>query len=71
MFRICGRTLDERGDVVNVAIARCTFEERNNAVLYLNKLTQLLRPNAGYENEQDYWWVRNKEDVVTRYTIQS
>lgn len=71
MFRICGLTLDEQGDVVNVAIARCTFEERNNAVLYLNKLTQLLRPNAGYENEQDYWWIRNKEDVVTRYTIQS
>ena len=71
MFRICGLTLDEQGDVVNVAIARCAFEERNNAVLYLNKLTQLLRPNAGYENEQDYWWIRNKEDVVTRYTIQS
>ena len=71
MFRICGLTLDEQGDVVNVVIARCTFEERNNAVLYLNKLTQLLRPNAGYENEQDYWWIRNKEDVVTRYTIQS
>ena len=35
MFRIFGRTLSERGDVVNTAIARCTFEKRNNAVSYL------------------------------------
>jgi hypothetical protein len=69
MFRICGRTLDEQGNVADTATARCTFEERNDAVSFLNKLTQLLRPNAGYEGEQDYWWVRNK-DVVTRYTIQ-
>ena len=55
MFRICGRTLDE---------------QRNNAVSYLNKLTQLLRPDAGYDDERDYWWVRNK-DLVIRYTIQS
>jgi hypothetical protein len=70
MFKICGRTLDVHGDVVNTSIARCTFDERDNAVLYLNKLTKLLRPDAGYEDQQDYWWVRNN-DVVTRYTIQS
>jgi hypothetical protein len=70
MFRICGRTLDERGEVVKFEIARCAFEERNKAVSYLNTLTRLLCPYAGYEAEQDYWWVRNK-DVVTRYTIQS
>jgi hypothetical protein len=70
MFRICGRTLNEQGDVAGTAIARCTFEERNDAVSYLNKLAQLLRPDAGYEGEQDYWWVRNN-GVVTRYTIQS
>ena len=54
MFRICGRTLDEQGNVADTATARCTFEERNDAVSFLNKLIQLLRPNAGYEGEQDY-----------------
>jgi hypothetical protein len=70
MFKICGRTLDANGGVVNTMTARCTFDERNNAVMYLNKLTQLLRPDAGYEDAQGYWWVRNN-DLVTRYTIQS
>jgi hypothetical protein len=70
MFRICGHTLDERGDVAKTAISRCSFEERPDAATYLNKLVQLLRPNAGYEKEQDYWWVRN-DGLVTRYTIQS
>jgi len=70
MVKICGRTLDEQGGVANTAIARCIFEERPDAASYLNKLVQLLRPNAGYERDQDYWWVRNG-GVVTRYTIQS
>ncbi len=70
MFRICGRTLDERGDVASTKEAPCKFEERNDAVSYLNKLTQLLRPDAGYEGEQDYWWIRNN-GVVVRYTIQA
>jgi hypothetical protein len=33
-------------------------------------LTQVLRPDAGYEDEQGYWWVRN-HDGVTRFTIQA
>ena len=70
MFRICGRTLDDQGNVADTAIARCIFEQRNDAVAYMNKLAQLLQPNAGYEGEQDYWWVRNNGSV-TRYTIQS
>jgi hypothetical protein len=70
MFRIFGRTLSERGDVGSTKIADCIFEKRYDAVSYLDKLTRLLQPDAGYEAEQDYWWVRNK-DVVTRYTIQS
>jgi len=70
MFRICGRTLDEQGNVADTAIARCVFEQRNDAVSYMNKLAQLLQPDAGYEGEQDYWWVRNNGSV-TRYTIQS
>jgi hypothetical protein len=70
MFKICGRTLNEQGKVADTAIARCIFQERNDAASYLNKLVQLLRPNAGYEGEQDYWWVRNS-GVVTQYTIQS
>lgn len=70
MFTICGRTLDEKSGVADVAVARCKFKQRNDAVSYLNKLTQLLRPDAGYETEQDYWWVRNNGSI-TRYTIQS
>jgi len=70
MFTICGRTLDEKGGIADVAVARCKFKRRNDAVSYLNKLTQLLRPDAGYETEQGYWWVRN-HGSVTRYTIQS
>jgi hypothetical protein len=70
MFRICGRTLNERGDVASTKIARCKFEKRNDAISYLDKVTRLLRPDAGYEAEQDYWWVRNK-DGITRYTIQA
>jgi hypothetical protein len=70
MFRICGLTLNEQGSVAETAIARCTFEARNDAESYLNKLIQLLRPNAGYEREQGYWWVRNKGGI-TRYTIQA
>jgi hypothetical protein len=70
MFRIFGRSLSERGDVASTKISGCTFEKRNDAVCYLDKLTQLLRPDAGYEAEQDYWWVRNK-DGITRYTIQA
>ena len=70
MFRICGRALDEHGDVVHTMTASCTFEQRDDAVSYLNRLAQLLRPDAGYEGEQDYWWIRDK-GVVTRYTIQS
>ncbi len=70
MFRICGRTLDQHGGVENTAMVRCIFEQRNDAVSYLNKLAQLVRPDAGYEAEQDYWWFRNN-GVITRYTIQS
>ena len=70
MFRICGRTLDERGEIAKTALIRCTFERRDDAASYLNKLTQFVRPDAGYEAEQDYWWFRNN-GVVTRYTIQS
>jgi len=70
MFRICGRTLDEHGGVADTAMVRCTFEQRNDAVSYLNKLARLVQPDAGYEAEQDYWWFRNN-GIVTRYTIQT
>jgi hypothetical protein len=70
MVRICGRRLNEQGSEADTLVARCTFEARNDAESYLNKLIQLLRPDAGYEREQGYWWVRNK-GVVTRYTIQA
>ncbi len=69
MFTICGRTLDEQGDVAATVKPRCAFEQRKDAVSFLDKLTRVLRPDAGYEKEQDYWWVRNN-GVVTRYTIQ-
>ncbi len=69
MFTICKRTLNEGGDVSDTALARCRFRQRDDAVCYLNKITQLLRPDAGYEGKQGYWWVRNN-GVVTRYTIQ-
>jgi hypothetical protein len=68
MVTIYGRTLDEHGDIA-ATIPRGTFEERKDAVSFLNKITQVLRPDAGYVGEQDYWWVRNN-GVVTRYTIQ-
>jgi hypothetical protein len=70
MFRICGRRVDERGEIADTAVSRCIFERRPDAATYLNKLVQLLRPDAGYEGEQDYWWVRSKGSI-TRYTIQS
>jgi hypothetical protein len=38
--------------------------------VYLDRLTQWLRPDAGYEAEQGYWWVRDKHGI-TRYTIQA
>jgi hypothetical protein len=69
MFTICGRTQDDQGDVAVTAIPHCAFEERKDAESFLNRLTQLLRPDAGYEGEQDCWWVRNN-GIVTRYTIQ-
>ncbi len=69
MVTICGRTQDDQGSVAVTTIPHCAFEQRNDAVSFLNKLTQLLRPDAGYEGEQDYWWVRNN-GTVTRYTIQ-
>ena len=68
MFTICKRTLDAQGDVSDTALARCRFKQRDDAVCYLNKITQLLWPDAGYEGEQGYWWVRDK-GVVTRYAI--
>lgn len=70
MFTICKRTLDERGITEDTAVTSCTFKKRSDAVSYLNKVTQFLRPDAGYEGEQDYWWVRNN-GIVTRLTIQS
>ena len=70
MFTICKRTLDEQGNIANSAITSCTFKERGDAVSYLNKVTQFLRPHAGYEDEQGYWWVRH-DGIVTRLTIQS
>ena len=70
MFKICEHKLNERGDVASTMVPRCTFEKRNDAVSYMNMLTQVLRPDAGYEGEQDRWWVRNR-DGVTRYTIQA
>ena len=70
MFTICKRTLNAQGNTADTAIARCTFKQRSDAVFYLNKITQFLRPDAGYEGEQDYWWVRNN-GIVTRFTIQS
>lgn len=69
MFTICRRTLNEEGDVADTAVTRCTFKERSDAVCYLNKVTQFLRPDAGYEGKLGYWWVRN-HGVVTRFTIQ-
>ncbi len=70
MFTICKRTLDERGNTANTAVTSCSFKERSDAVLYLNKVTQFLWPDAGYEGEQDYWWIRHK-GAVTRLTIRS
>lgn len=69
MFRICGQKIDQQGFTANTEVPHCIFEKRTDAVSYLNMLTQVLRPDAGYEGEQDYWWVRNN-GVVTRYTIQ-
>ena len=69
-FRICGQKIDEQGTAAATEVPRCTFEKRTDAVSYLNMLTQVLRPDAGYEGEQDYWWVRNR-DGVTRYTIRA
>lgn len=68
MFKICEHTINEHGD--STVIPRCSFAQRNDAVSYMNMLTQVLRPHAGYEDEHDYWWVRN-HDGVTRYTIQA
>ena len=70
MFTICKRTLDERGNAYDTAIAACTFKERRDAVSYLDKVTRFLRPEAGFEGDQGYWWVRNN-GVVTRFTIRS
>lgn len=70
MFKICKRTLDEQGNTANTAVTSCSFKERHDAVSYLDKVTRILRPDAGYEGEQGYWWVRNN-GVVTRLTIQS
>lgn len=70
MFKICEHKLNERGDVASNVVSRCTFAKRNDAVSYMNMLTQVLRPDAGYEGEHDYWWARN-HDGVTRYTIQA
>ena len=70
MFKICKHKLNERGDVANIAVSRCIFAKRNHAVSYMNMLTQVLRPDAGYEGGHDYWWVRNHYRV-TRYTIQA
>ena len=70
MFKICKRTLDEEGNTANTAVTSCAFRERSDAVSYLNKVTQFLRPYAGYEGEQGYWWVRH-DGAVTRLTIQS
>lgn len=70
MFTICKRTLNEKGNVADTAVTSCTFKNRSDAVSYLNKITQFLRPHAGYEGDQDYWWVRHN-GAVTRLTIQS
>lgn len=70
MFRICALKLNERGDVACNEVPCCVFETRKDAVSYMNVLTQVLRPNAGYESDKDCWWVRNC-DGVTRYTIQA
>jgi hypothetical protein len=68
MVKICEHKLNEHGD--STVVARCSFAQRNDAVSYMNILTQVLRPDAGYEDEQGYWWVRN-HDGVTRFTIQA
>ena len=70
MFTICKRVLDEQGNMADTALTSCTFKEKSDAVSYLDKVTQFLRPDAGYEGEKGYWWVRNN-GVVTRLTIQS
>jgi hypothetical protein len=68
MFKICEHKLTEQGGVATTEVPRCVFEKRNDAVSYMNMLTQVLRPNAGYESDKDCWWVRNN-DGVTRFTI--
>lgn len=70
MFRICEHKLDEQGGLASKDVPRCVFENRNDAVSYMNMLTQVLRPNAGYESDKDCWWVRSQHGV-TRYTIQA
>jgi hypothetical protein len=70
MITICKRTLNEEGNVADTAITSFAFNNKSDAVSYLNKITRFLRPHAGYEGEQGYWWVRHN-GVVTRLTIQS
>lgn len=70
MYTICKRTLNEQGNVADTAMTSFTFNKRSDAVCYLHKITQFLRPHAGYEGKQGYWWVRHN-GVETHLTIQS
>lgn len=70
MFTICKRTLDEQGNAADTALTSCIFKQESDAVSYLDKVTQFLWPDAGYEGERNCWWVRNN-DLITYFTIKS
>jgi len=68
MLQIYIRTVDLNGKLLNTAITAGGFGSYAEAKRHLDKTIEENKPDAGYNDENDYWWIRQGE-TIDRYTI--
>ena len=69
MLQIYIRTFDLNGKLLNTAISGGGSTSRPELEKHLDNIIATHKPNAGYNSEQGYWWVRG-DQTLDRYTIE-
>jgi hypothetical protein len=69
MLQVYVRTFDLNGKLLNTAISGGGSSSRPELERHLDKLIEGSKPNAGYDPEQGYWWIRG-DHTLDRYTIE-
>lgn len=69
MLNIYVRTFDLSEKLLNTAISAGGSASRADLEKHLNNIVEKNKPNAGYNSEQGYWWIR-QEQTIDRYTIE-